>query len=122
MYHFPSDLNLDDLVGSEVHQICLGPADVQFRFGSRTCIAVQSRATLVAAESAISVWTGPDGWSNREFQQMLGLPVRQYAVLTDRLLEIQFMNGLVLQLHDDSDQFESLQIYPGGDVLEQIVV
>ncbi|WP_395400570.1 hypothetical protein ACHMW6_24110 [Pseudoduganella sp. UC29_106] len=122
MYRFASDLNLDDLVGTELQQICLGPTDVQFRFGSGTCIALQSRATLVTAGLAQSEWTASDGWSNHKFQLMLHSPVREYVVLSERLLEIRFTNDLALQLHDDFDQFESLQIYPGGDVVDQIVV
>lgn len=122
MYRFASDLNLNDLVGLEIQQICLGPADVQFRFGSGTHIAVQSRATLAVEGLVLSEWTATDGWSNRKFQRMFDSPVKEYAVVNDRLLELRFMNGFTLQLHDDSDQFESLQIYPGGDVREQIVV
>lgn len=122
MYRFASDLNLDDLVGSEIQQMCLGPADVQFRFGSGTHIAVQSRATLAVEGSVLSEWTATDGWSNHKFQRMFDSQVKEYAVVNDRLLELRFMNGFTLQLHDDSDQFESLQIYPGGDVREQIVV
>ena len=122
MYRFASDLNLDGLVGAEIQQVCLGPADVQFRFGSGACIAVQGRATLTVEGSVLSEWTATDGWSNREFQLIFDRQVTEYAVINDRLLEIRFTNKFALQLHDDSDQFESLQIYPGADVREQFVV
>lgn len=122
MYRFASNLNLDDLVSSEIQQICLGPADVQFRFGSGTCISVQGRVTLAVEGQVLSEWSTTDGWSNREFQRMFNSQIKEYEVVNDRLLEIRFMDGLALQLHDDSDQFESLQIYPGGYVVAQIVV
>jgi hypothetical protein len=122
MYRFTSDLKLDDLVGSEIQQICLGPADVQFRFDSGTCIALQSRATLVDAGVALCEWTAASGWSSCEFQRLFNCAANAYAVINDRLLEIRFVGGLALQFHDDSDHFESLQIYPGGSVVDQIVV
>ena len=122
MYRFASDLNLDDLVGSEIQQICLGPFDVQFRFGSDTCIAVQGRVTLVAAGDVMCEWTVLGGWSNGEFQRLFNCSIETYAVLNDRLLEIGFQGGLALHLHDDSDQFESLQIYLKGDVVGPVVV
>jgi hypothetical protein len=122
MYRFASDLRLDDLVGSEIQQICVGPADVQFHFGSGTCIAVQSRVTLVISGAALCEWSIPVGWSNCEFQRLFNCTITACAVLNDRLLEIRFTDGLALQFHDDSDQFESLQIYPKGSVIDQIVV
>jgi len=66
IYRFAANLNLGDLIGSEIQQICLGPADVQFGFGSGTCIAAQSRATLTAEESVLSEWTATDGGGDRE--------------------------------------------------------
>ena len=122
MFRFSTDLMLDDLVGSEIQQICLGPADIQFRFGSGTCIAVQSRATLLRAGDALCEWNPAGGWSNCEFQRLFACSICAYAVLNARLLEIRFSDGLALQFHDDSDQFESLQIYPGGSVVDQIIV
>ena len=122
MYRFASDLRLDDLVGSEIQQICVGPSDVQFRFGSGTCIAVQNRATLVRAGESLCEWAAVGGWSNCEFQCLFNCTIDGYGVLNDQLLEIRFIGGLALQFHDDSDHFESLQIYPGGSVVDSIAV
>lgn len=122
MYRFASDLRLDELVGSEIQQICVGPSDVQFRFDSGTCIAVQSRATLLQAGEMICAWAVAGGWSTSEFQRLFNCTIDGYAVLNDRLLEIRFISGLALQFHDDSDQFESLQIYLGGSAIDSIVI
>ncbi|MDP2033848.1 MAG: hypothetical protein Q8K29_10615 [Polaromonas sp.] len=57
-----------------------------------------------------------------DFQRLLMIEVLSYAVPHDRLLEIHFAGGLVLQLHDDSDQFESMQIHLRGRANDPIVV
>lgn len=111
MYRIASDLDLRDIVGSEIQQICLGRSDVQFRFGSETAICVQSRVTLLEHGRTIATWDEKQNWTSLEFQRLLMIPVLGYSVPNDRLLEINFAGDLTLQLHDDSDQFESMQIY-----------
>ena len=54
MYRISSDLDLRDIVGSEVEQIRLGRSDIQFVFGSGTTICVQSRVTLVERGDTIA--------------------------------------------------------------------
>lgn len=122
MNRFASDIDLKDIVGSEIQQICVGAFDVQFRFGSKTAICVQSRVTLLEQLTMIATWDEKTGWSALEFQKVLNVPVTGYSVPNDRLLEIQFQGGLALQVHDDSDQYESLQIYPRGDSAAVIIV
>lgn len=112
MYGFPNDLALDDIVGSEIQQICVGRGDVQFRFGSGRHICVQSSAEVFEGEKLVSAWDQNNGWTNASFQRLLMVSVYAYVLRNERLLEIKFQDGLRLQLHDNSTQFESLQIYP----------
>ena len=122
MYRITGDLDLGDIVGSEIHQICLGRYDVQFRFGSKTLIAVQNRATLLENGETIGAWDEETNWTSLAFQRLLNLRVESYSVPNDRLLEIRFYGGLALHLHDDSDQFESIHIYPRGETVGLIVI
>jgi hypothetical protein len=112
MYGFPEDLQLDDIIGSEIQQICLGPGDVQFRFGSGRHICVEGFAEVFNGEERVSAWDQKRNWTNVAFQALLMATIDGYAVLDARMLEIRFQNGLRLRLHDNSTQFESLQIYP----------
>jgi hypothetical protein len=121
MYRFPEDLDLNDIVGSDVDQICLGGFDVQFVFGSKTRIAVQSRVSFFENNDVAAVWED-NNWSNLSFQRLLNATVQSYKVINDRTLEIQFSGTLKLQLHDDSDQYESMQIYRSGDANGPIVI
>jgi hypothetical protein len=111
MYRIAADLDLHDIVGSEIQQICLGRSDVQFRFGSGTAICVQSRATLLEHGRTVATWDEKTNWTQLDFQKLLMIPILSYSVPNERLLEIHFAHDLTLQLHDDSDQFESMQIY-----------
>jgi hypothetical protein len=122
MYRISSDLDLRDIVGSEVQQIRLGRSDVQFVFGSGTTICVQSRVRLVERGNTISEWDEEENWTSLDFQRLLMIEILRYAVPHDRLLEIHFAGELTLQLHDDSDQFETMQIYLGGSANGPIVV
>lgn len=112
MYGFPKDLELGDIAGSEIQQICLGRSDVQFRFSTERTICAQALVEVFRDEELVSVWTQDGNWSNVSFQMLLGVAVDNYAVLHERLLEIRFKDGLKLHLHDNSAQFESVQIYP----------
>ena len=121
MYRFDHKLDLNSIVGAEVEQICCGRFDVQFR-GSRFSISVQSRLTLKEGDEVIGIWTPEDNWSSIAFQRLLKTPIMGFSVLTDRLLEIRFACGVVAHFHDDSEQYESLQIYLPGDKVAPIVV
>lgn len=121
MYRFPVDLDLNDIVGSDLDQICMGGFDVQFVFGSKTRIVVQSSVSFFENNAVAAVWD-EKRWSNLSFQRLLNATVQSYKVINDHTLEIQFSGTLKLQLLDVSDQYESMQIYRAGDVNGPIVI
>jgi hypothetical protein len=106
-----SDLNLDEIVGSEIHLICSGRYDVQFHFGSGTRVMVQGDVTLFEGDKLVGSWNEENNWSSLAFQHLLNVTIKGYSVPNDRLLQIEFENSYVLKLHDSSDQYESFQIY-----------
>jgi hypothetical protein len=122
MYRYPADLDLNDIVGSDLDQICLGGFDVQFVFSSKTRICVQSRVSVFENNDLSVVWDGKKHWSNLSFHRLLNATVQSYKVINDQTLEIQFSGALKLQLHDDSDQYESMQIYRTWDASGPIVI
>jgi hypothetical protein len=110
-YRMPKNLNLDPLVGCTLVQLGLGRGDVQLNFdGSDIKISVWSRIVLRLGGEVIATWKQNVGWSSPEFQELLNATVSGIRTPTDRLLEIEFDNRLVLQAHDDSDTYESMQI------------
>jgi hypothetical protein len=112
MFGFPNDLNLDDIVGSEIQQICIGRSDVQFRFGSKRHMCSQGLVEVFHDHLLVASWNVEAGWSSIEFQRLLHCAIENYNLLDERRLEIVFDGGLALHLHDNSDEFETIQIYP----------
>ncbi|CAN5153105.1 hypothetical protein BH11PSE11_BH11PSE11_32400 [soil metagenome] len=122
MYRIPANLDLTDLVGADLEQICLGGADVQFVFGTKATVAVQSRVSVFENDDLVAEWDEEENWCSLSFQRLLNATVQGYRVINEQTLEIQFADGLKLQLHDESDQYESMQIYYAGDANGPIVI
>jgi len=114
MYRVPANLKIDGIVGSALNQICLGRYDVQFHFDSDACISAQGTVDLLHGTDKISSWNDKNNWSSTGFQNLLNGKVVAYSVPNDRLLIVQFESDFALHFHDDSDQYECIQIEPGG--------
>ena len=114
-------MTVEGLVGSDLQQICMGKYSVQFRFGSGTFIAVQGGARILKNETQVATWTDEGSWDTLAFNDLLDQSVIRYFVASKNVLQIDFDNGLVLELIDDSDQYESMQIYPNGK-LDSIII
>lgn len=117
MYGIPLNLDLKDIIGSEIEQICLGRYDVQFRFRSGRSINVQGDIELRKGEAVIAIWNEQDNWSSGTFQKLLNTKVLAYVVPHERLLRVEFEGDYSLCLYDSSDQHESMQLYPEGIVI-----
>ena len=122
MHGFSPELNIEGFVNEELQQICLGKFDLQFRFSSGTLISVQNKVRLLHAGLLSASWTEENGWDCVEFHALLNVKVSRYEVIDESLLQIEFHDGLLLEFIDDSDQYESMQIYPLGDVSKLIVI
>ena len=122
MYGLDPSLNLDDIVGEDLSQIGLAKYSVAFHFGSGTFVSVQSRVTVEVGGHTVAVWKEEGRWTELRHQELVGQKVVGYSVKSRRLLQIEFENGMTLLLHDDSEQYESFQIYPLGRVENLIVV
>ena len=112
MHGFLEDLKLEGVVGSEIQQICLGRYDVQFLFYSGNRICVQNLVEVFEGEELVATWDEERNWTTAAFQKLMNETVDRCVVLSKQTMEIRFQNGLQLRLHDNSTQYESLQIYP----------
>jgi hypothetical protein len=111
MYRFAPNFDLGFCVGSSLDQIAIGKYDVQFKFGSGATIAVQSQATVLCREEPVANWTESEGWSSLAYHRLLNEQVTKGIVIDERTIEIQFTENLALRIYDNSDQYESMQIY-----------
>ena len=123
MYGVPLDLDLQSIIGNDLNLVGLGKYDVQLNFdGSGVKICIQGDITLMEDKQVIAVWNEKGHWSSLAFQKLLNATVEGYAVPIKRLLEISFKNNLILHLHDNSDQYETMQIYFDDKSFSTIII
>lgn len=122
MYGLSPNLKIEGMVGHTLNQICIGKYDVQFHFSSGTNIAVQGGARILENGRIIATWTEEGTWSDLSFHELLNRDVKEYSVPNTSLLRINFNDNFVLELLDDSEQYESMQIYPHGNTHSMIVI
>jgi hypothetical protein len=71
---------------------------------------------VVGDTGVVAEWSESGGWTSVAFHALLNDRVVAAVVQSARVLELQFQNGPLLQVLDDSEQYESMQIYlPGGE-------
>ncbi len=117
MYGIPENLDLQDIVGSDIQRICIGRYNVRFIFFGERSINVEGDIEILDSQVVCAKWDALNGWTSTAFQKLLNLPILTYRVSSHTCLEIAFENNLLLRLHDSSDQYESMQIYPEAIII-----
>ena len=96
------------MVGEFTTQVRVGQFDLQFTFGPVN-FAVQSPVTLLRGGNLVARWE-EGKWPDPGFYQIMNTEVLRCEVVNDRLIALEFANGIVMHLEDKSDQYESMQI------------
>jgi hypothetical protein len=118
MNGFPANLDLSETIGQSITGFFLGAWDLQFSLG-KISFAIQSRVSLIRADSTIAEWK-PGGWLPVSFREVFNEAVKAFAVISPKCLDLQLQNGLMLRLHDDSQHYESMQIYFGDGTVDMV--
>ncbi len=111
MSGFPSDLDYSSMVGELTTQVCVGQFDIQFSLGDFRFI-VQSPINLTRDGISVGGWDAAS-WPDSAFYDLMNLAVTNVDLLDSRTMRIAFENGLVAELADDSDRYETMQIVVG---------
>lgn len=119
MYGFSADLDLSAAIGQETTQLCVGPFDLQFSFGA-VAFAVQSKVEIWQKRQLVGSWEA-GAWPDPAFYQVFGSALQHFSVLDPKRLSLQLTSGLELLLVDNSEHYESIQIYVGGMEVANIV-
>ena len=114
MYRIPSNLDLSPVTGQFTTQVQVGQFDLQLTFGI-VHFAIQSPVNLFRDGELFARWEGGQ-WPEPGFYEIINSNVRRCEVVNERLIAIEFENGIVMHLEDNWDEFESMQIYFNGDV------
>jgi len=124
----PNEFPLDELVGQEVTQVCVGAAYVQIHFLRQSPtgapdslkplarIDVEAAFTIeTAASTSIRVEPQLFKYSGQQLTKLLGETVSEVCREPNNELSLEFSNGFVLRLHTDPLGFESFHLHVGGE-------
>jgi hypothetical protein len=117
MYRVPPDLDLSFCAGHSLNQVAIGKYDVQFKFESGVTLMLRSEGEVLQGGNVVASWTEEAGWSSLAFVALLNQTVIHARVPDERTIELQFPEGFILRVYDNSDQFESMQIFGPGQEL-----
>jgi hypothetical protein len=112
MYRIPKELDLSPVVGEFTTQLRVGQFDLQFTFG-KINFTVQSPVKLIRDGEQVACWAGGK-WPEPGFYDIMNAKVGQCEIVNDRLIVLQFENGVEMHLEDSSDQYESMTIWIDG--------
>ena len=113
MYRIPDDLDLSPVIGEFTTQLRVGQFDLQFTFGP-VSFFVQSPVNVFRDGKLVAHWE-EGKWPEVGFYDVMNVEVRRCDVVNDRLIVFELENGLQMHLEDNSDQYESMQIYFEGN-------
>jgi hypothetical protein len=113
MYGIPKELDLSPVVGAFTTQLGVGQFDLQFTLGPIR-FAVQSPVNLFRNGGLIAHWE-EGRWPEPGFFDVMNVEVTRCTVPNDRLIVLEFGNGIAMHLEDSSDQYECMQIYVEGN-------
>ncbi|MDW3179834.1 MAG: hypothetical protein R8J94_20760 [Acidimicrobiia bacterium] len=108
MYRIPDDLDLSPAVGECITQLGVGQFDLQFSIGP-VHFAVQSPVELLRDGEQVGMWQ-EGRWPDPTFYEVMNSRVEGCDVVSDRLIAIEFENGLYMHLTDNSDDHECMTI------------
>lgn len=112
MYRIPKELDLNAVVGEFTTQVRVGQFDLQFTFGPVN-FQVQSPVSLFRGGVLVATWA-QGRWPEPGFFDIMNSEVKRCEVVNDRLIVLEFENGVEMHLEDNSDQYESMQISIDG--------
>jgi hypothetical protein len=108
MYRIPEELDLSPVVGEFTTQVQVGQFDLQFTFGD-VDFAIQSPVNLFRGGKLFAHWEEGQ-WPDAGFYEVMNSEIARCEIVNDRLIVLEFANGIEMHLEDNSDQYESMHI------------
>ena len=119
MYRIPKKLDLTSVVGEFTTQVRVGQFDLQVTFG-RVNFAITSPISVFRDTKLVAQWE-EGKWPEPGFYDIMNTKVTRCDIVSDRRIEFEFENGLVMHVEDSSDQYESMMITFAGDPTPWII-
>jgi len=107
----PPDLNLGHLVGVQLNQICIGPYDLQFRFGDFV-IACQGKVVVEADGQSVQVFDGETWGDARLLTKVSGQDAKAWAIEASHEFSVTLSGGAKLRFISTDCPYEEFVIHP----------
>jgi hypothetical protein len=113
MYGLPEDLDLSFFVGTTLIQLGMGEHQIQFVLHPNVRLSVESTMRLTSATGLNS--RVEDGYREEAgvLLPLISHDVERASRTPSGALRLEWSNGAVLEVDDDSDQYESYTINHG---------
>jgi hypothetical protein len=105
------DLELSHLIGVQLNQICIGPYDLQFRFGD-SMIACQGKVLVEVEEGAVQVFDGNEWGDTRVLTKVAGRDACAWAIEASHEFSVSLAGGAKLRFVSTDCQYEEFVIHP----------
>ena len=114
MYGVPPNLDLSFLRGRSLTMVGIGEFQLQFHFHPDGLISVEGKWELIGADGS-ELDRSRDNSERDEYRvhRLLGQEVVATELDPPQSFSLQFGNGMMLRIFDDSEQYESFSIHPG---------
>ena len=118
MYGVPADLDLSHFQGGTCIQVAIGEHQIQFHFQPEATISIQGRWEVRDGEGQLVDQSAVHGERDKyRVHRILGQSVVDSSVSTPTSFALTFENNHVLEIFDDSEQYESCQLSPSGVII-----
>ncbi|MFV8782173.1 hypothetical protein ACNKU7_07095 [Microbulbifer sp. SA54] len=119
MYTLPNEIYLKELVGQEVNLVSVGPYDAQVAFEKG--LVIQALHKLEGElNGKKSLWFDGEWVSTKDVIHVPSKEVTGINNENDLVLKISLTGGVVLYIHTEVSQYESINITRSDGTLEVI--
>ncbi len=117
MYGVTKGLDLSALIGLTVEQVALGQYQFQINLDQDGFLYIESSAKFYAFDNLVEEWATGDVANSTSLVALLGKKIVSASVHPPDRIDVTFEDGYAIQIFESPDQFESLQINPGGIII-----
>lgn len=117
MYGIPEHTDFGFLAGKELSQVCIGAHQLVLNFWPDVTISVEGE--FIHLKPGVELMEEVDlPRRSAGLVSLLGSRVDAALVRGTKILRLEFSNAEVLELHDNSEAYESFQVTaPGVDII-----
>ena len=118
MYGVPPDLDLSDYQDAACIQVAVGEFQIQFHFQPAATVYVEGRWELRDGQGQLIDQSVENHKRNSyQIHRILGQTVVASFVSAPASFGLRFANDYVLEVFDDSQEYETSQLSPSGVII-----